>query len=214
MLNGGRRSSIMPAAAAANSNNPKQSLLIATTNTNNQVKQQQQQQAAANKAKQAQIDQSKSKQAKLDKIRELDELIKQEENVIHQTGVALERCLSDATFTGSSEHIECNRILLISCQKRQAYAAEITRLKHQLTSNNTNSTSALAIVHDANDASHQQQQSATPIAAADLTGLLIFSDIQLPVKESYINKLKSGDGTHTHIHKKQQYCFHSFKYFK
>ena len=27
----------------------------------------------------------------------------------------------------------------------------------------------------------------------DLTGLLIFSDLQLPIKESYINKLKSGD---------------------
>ena len=27
----------------------------------------------------------------------------------------------------------------------------------------------------------------------DLTGLLIFSDLQLPIKESYLNKLKSGD---------------------
>ena len=30
-------------------------------------------------------------------------------------------------------------------------------------------------------------------AGIDLTGLLIFSDLQLPIKESYINKLKSGD---------------------
>ena len=90
---------------------------------------------------------------------------------------------------------------------RPAYAAELLSNNN----NNNNSTSALAILNDANS---NDAQSTTPIAAADLTGLLIFSDIQLPVKESYINKLKSGDGTHTHIHKKQQYCFHSFKYFK
>lgn len=50
------------------------------------------------------------------KLKELEELIKQEENVIHQTGIALERCLTDTHFTGSSEHIECNRLLLISCK--------------------------------------------------------------------------------------------------
>ncbi len=52
----------------------------------------------------------------LERIKELEELIKQEDNVIHQTGIALERCLTDTLFTGSSEHIECNRILLISCK--------------------------------------------------------------------------------------------------
>lgn len=30
-------------------------------------------------------------------------------------------------------------------------------------------------------------------STGDLTGLLIFSDLQLPIKESYLNKLKSGD---------------------
>jgi hypothetical protein len=49
-------------------------------------------------------------------LKELEDLIKQEENVIHQTGIALERCLTDTHFTGSSEHIECNRLLLISCK--------------------------------------------------------------------------------------------------
>mgnify|MGYP001810510639 CR=1 FL=1 len=49
-------------------------------------------------------------------FKELEEMIKQEDNVIHQSGVALEKCLSDAHFSGSSEHIECNRILLISCK--------------------------------------------------------------------------------------------------
>ncbi len=31
------------------------------------------------------------------------------------------------------------------------------------------------------------------MSSVDLTGLLIFSDLQLPIKESYLNKLKSGD---------------------
>jgi hypothetical protein len=46
----------------------------------------------------------------------MDDLIKQEDNVIYQTGVALEKCLTDSHFSGSGEHIECNRLLLISCK--------------------------------------------------------------------------------------------------
>lgn len=104
-----------------------------------------------------------------ERIKELEELIKNEDNIIHQTGIALERCINDLTAT--NEHIECNRILLISCQKRQAYMCEINRLKHLLT----------------NTDKFDQSES------NDLTGLLIFSDLQLPIKESYLNKLKSGD---------------------
>lgn len=32
------------------------------------------------------------------------------------------------------------------------------------------------------------------ISTSDLTGFLIFSDLKLPVKESFLNKLKSGEG--------------------
>ena len=46
----------------------------------------------------------------------MEEIIKLEDNNIHQSGTALEKCLTDSPFTGSSEHIECNRILLISCE--------------------------------------------------------------------------------------------------
>ena len=62
------------------------------------------------------LDDNQKKAKYLERIKELEELIKQEDNVIHQTGIALERCLTDTHFTGSSEHIECNRILLISCK--------------------------------------------------------------------------------------------------
>lgn len=123
-----------------------------------------------------------------ERIKELEELIKQEDNVIHQTTIALERCLTDTLFTGSSEHIECNRLLLISCQKRQAYAAEINRLK-QLISILVNKKPVQAV----QPATIDEFTGYSDISAVDLTGLLIFSDLQLPIKESYLNKLKSGD---------------------
>jgi hypothetical protein len=65
-----------------------------------------------------------------------------------------------------------------SGQKRQAYLTEINRLKNMSTVEATIDTSS----------------SLDEISTADLTGLLIFSDLQLPIKESYLNRLKSGDG--------------------
>lgn len=124
----------------------------------------------------------------LERIKELDELIKQEDNIIHQTGIALERCLTDTLFTGSSEHIECNRILLISCQKRQAYSSEINRLK-QLINILVNKKPVQQVQPPIID----EYSGYADISPIDLTGLLIFSDLQLPIKESYLNKLKSGD---------------------
>jgi len=127
-----------------------------------------------------------SKQAKyLERTKELEELIKQEDNVIHQTGIALERCLTDSHFTGSSEHIECNRILLISCQKRQAYLTEINRVRQLI--------SQLIKRPVVSSTDKSKDADSNEINPADLTGLLIFSDLQLPLKESYLNKVKSGD---------------------
>ena len=73
---------------------------------------------------------------------------------------------------------------------RPAYAAELLSNNN----NNNNSTSALAILNDANS---NDAQSTTPIAAADLTGLLIFSDIQLPVlhQQAQIRRLYTHNAT-------------------
>lgn len=124
----------------------------------------------------------------LERIKELDEMIKQEDNIIHQTGIALERCLTDTLFTGSSEHIECNRILLISCQKRQAYSTEIGRLKQLI-----DILVKKKPVQQVLPATVDEYSGLSDVTPIDLTGLLIFSDLQLPIKESYLNKLKSGD---------------------
>lgn len=141
-------------------------------------------QAAANSDEDINI----KKNRYLERIKELEEMIKQEDNIIHQTGIALERCLTDTLFTGSSEHIECNRILLISCQKRQAYSSEIGRLKQLikiLVDKKPVQPVVPAIIDEFAGYADMNQ--------VDLTGLLIFSDLQLPIKESYLNKLKSGD---------------------
>jgi hypothetical protein len=60
---------------------------------------------------------------------------------------------------------------------------EINRLKSLIVTNKKSASMAQL----ANAASNNE------LLPSDLTGLLIFSDLQLPVKESYINKLKSGD---------------------
>jgi hypothetical protein len=59
---------------------------------------------------------------------------------------------------------------------------EINRLK-SLIATNKKSASMTQLANASNN----------ELSPSDLTGLLIFSDLQLPVKESYINKLKSGD---------------------
>ncbi|KAL3859739.1 hypothetical protein ACJMK2_009937 [Sinanodonta woodiana] len=65
-----------------------------------------------------------------ERIQELQELVNQEQSVIMQTSNALNQCCSDSSaFAGSSEQVECHRLLLVSCQKRQAYLTEVQRLK-------------------------------------------------------------------------------------
>ena len=121
----------------------------------------------------AAISSTNSNESIMDRIKQLEEYIKHEDNIINQTGSALEQCFHDSQFTGSIEHIECNRLLLIACQKRQSYLTEINRLKMKMSTNKTNKVEE------------------TP---EDLSGTLVFSDIQLPIKELYMNKLRNGDG--------------------
>ena len=73
-------------------------------------------------------------------------------------------------------------------QKRQAFSAEISRLK-QLISILVNKKP----VQPVQPATVDEYSGYSDMGLVDLTGLLIFSDLQLPIKESYLNKLKSGD---------------------
>lgn len=62
--------------------------------------------------------------------------------------------------------MECNRLLLIACQRRQSYLREIELIKSQPNS-------------------YQQRKG---------KGSLTISDIQLPVKRDFMKKLASGEG--------------------
>ncbi|KAK7504660.1 hypothetical protein BaRGS_00004146 [Batillaria attramentaria] len=111
-----------------------------------------------------------SRQTIQERIRELQELIQQEQNVIMQTSNALNQCCSNNSyFAGSAEQVECNRLLLIACQKRQSYMTEIQRLRDTGCLDNSGS---------------------------GPKGSLTISDIRLPLKKEFVTKIgTSHDNT-------------------
>ena len=95
-------------------------------------------------------------------------MVQQEQNVIVQASNALNQCCqSGSSFAGSTEQVECNRLLLIACQRRQAYLSEIERIK-------------------ANPHTYEQRKG---------KGSLTISDIQLPLKRDFVKKIGSPEGT-------------------
>ncbi|XP_064640382.1 anillin-like [Lineus longissimus] len=106
------------------------------------------------------------------KIQELHDLVKQEQSVIIQTSNALNKCCSkNSSFAGSLEQVECNRVLLIACQKRQAYIEEIERLKKVPVTPKTDG----------------------------CKGSLTISDIRLPLKKDFLNKMQTRHDTAVHF---------------
>ncbi|KAL5022215.1 hypothetical protein ScPMuIL_001370 [Solemya velum] len=100
-----------------------------------------------------------------DRIQELLELVSQEQSVIMQTSNALNQCCSgDSLFAGSSEQVECNRLLLVSCQRRQAYLTEIQKLK--------------------------ETRQLEPVGRGP-RGSITISDIRLPLKKEFVTKIGS-----------------------
>ncbi|XP_059140826.1 anillin-like isoform X2 [Physella acuta] len=107
-----------------------------------------------------------------ERIKELQELVQQEQNVIMQTSNALNKCcMGNSYFAGSAEQVECNKLLLIACQKRQCYMTEIQRLKE---------TGVL---------SHE---------GPGPQGSLTISDIRLPLKKEFVTKIGTSQDTTTH----------------
>ncbi|ESO89738.1 hypothetical protein LOTGIDRAFT_124699 [Lottia gigantea] len=113
-----------------------------------------------------------SRKSLKERIDELQELVQQEQNIIMQTSNALNQCCSgNSAFVGSSEQVECNRLLLISCQKRQAYLTEIQRLR---------------------DTGKLEVNNGGP------KGSLTISDIRLPLKKEFVTKIGSTQDTITY----------------
>ncbi|XP_005093567.1 anillin isoform X2 [Aplysia californica] len=107
-----------------------------------------------------------------ERIKELQELVQQEQNVIMQTSNALNKCcLGNSYFAGSAEQVECNRVLLIACQKRQCYMTEIQRLKDS------------GVLHPEGPGPQ---------------GSLTISDIRLPLKKEFVTKIGTSQDNTTH----------------
>ncbi|KAK3085514.1 hypothetical protein FSP39_004457 [Pinctada imbricata] len=107
-----------------------------------------------------------------ERIQELHELVQQEQSVIVQTSNALNQCCTgNSYFHGSPEQVECNRVLLLACQKRQAYMTEIQRLK---------------------DTGHLDPPGSGP------KGSLTISDIRLPLKKEFVTKIGTTNDNTVH----------------
>ncbi|XP_054717020.1 anillin-like [Uloborus diversus] len=94
-----------------------------------------------------------------ERIQSLQQEILRQQTVISQTSQALNLCSVTTEFSGSSEQVEGERLLLIATQKRQACLNEIQRLK-----------------------THGAQGESIP----DGTGTLTITGIQLPLKREFI----------------------------
>ncbi|KAJ8956078.1 hypothetical protein NQ318_016530 [Aromia moschata] len=63
------------------------------------------------------------------KIAELQEEVVKQQNIISQTSQALNLCSSTPEFSGSTEQVEAERVLLVATHRRQAASHELQRLR-------------------------------------------------------------------------------------
>ncbi|KAG8188570.1 hypothetical protein JTE90_007176 [Oedothorax gibbosus] len=101
----------------------------------------------------------------------LKEEIMKQQTVIGQTSQALNLCHSTPQFSGSSEQIEAERLLLIATQKRLAFEKEIGRLK---------------------SLDHQNE------LVSDRSGTLVIAGLNLPLKTDFIAMQLKGETSTVH----------------
>ncbi|XP_044739105.1 anillin-like isoform X2 [Chrysoperla carnea] len=118
----------------------------------------------------------------------MDEVCKQQ-TVISQASQAINLCTSTIEFSGSSEEVEAERLLLLATQRRQAALHESQRLRIERTlyptSNNSN---VLNVDHCS----------------------ITISDIVLPLKRDYIRALTAAGGLGHHFLCLIRYAEHVF----
>ncbi|CAG9861041.1 unnamed protein product [Phyllotreta striolata] len=112
------------------------------------------------------------------KIKELHEEIQRQQNVISQTSRALNLCSCTPEFSGSTEQVEAEKVLLLATHRRQAALHEIQRLKVERTI-------------------RPQGQRATEVPSEK--GTLTITDILLPLKQKYVKALAAAGGKGHHI---------------
>ncbi|GAB1597531.1 anillin-like [Argonauta hians] len=106
-----------------------------------------------------------SRKTILERIKQLSDQVSLEQSVILQTSNALNQCCTEGSdFSGSTQQVECHKLLLIACQKRRAYMEEIQRLKDSSCLN--------------------------PFGPGT-KGTLTISDIRLPLKKDFVSRLST-----------------------
>ncbi|CAL1294218.1 unnamed protein product [Larinioides sclopetarius] len=106
-----------------------------------------------------------------DAIKRLQEEIVLQQNIIGQTSQLINVCCTKPEFSGSSEEVEAERVLLTATQKRQACLNEIQRLK-----------------------SHGAQGG----VAEDGYGTLTITNMELPLKRDFIAAQLEGKTSDVH----------------
>lgn len=109
-----------------------------------------------------------------EKIQDLMNTVSKQQTVISQASQALNLCCSTIEFSGSSEQVEAERLLLVATQRRQAALHEVQRLRVEGT------------LHPGGDAFVDK-------------GTLSISDITLPLKKEYVRALSAAGGQGHHV---------------
>ncbi|XP_074040615.1 anillin, actin binding protein [Leptinotarsa decemlineata] len=112
------------------------------------------------------------------KIEELQEEVNKQQNIISQTSQALNLCSCTPEFSGSTEQVEAERVLLVATHRRQAAIHELQRLKVERTI-------------------RPQGQHANNVPLEK--GTLTISDIILPLKHKYVKALAAAGGKGHHV---------------
>ncbi|KAF5297571.1 hypothetical protein FQR65_LT10002 [Abscondita terminalis] len=112
------------------------------------------------------------------KIRSLLAEVTKQQTIIAQTSQALNLCYSTPEFTGSTEQVEAEKVLLLSTHRRAAAQREIERL------------SVLKTLHSDNKFTEN-----IPLEK----GKLSISNIVLPLKREYVRALNATGGKGHHV---------------
>ncbi|KAL0968257.1 hypothetical protein UPYG_G00264380 [Umbra pygmaea] len=103
--------------------------------------------------------------------------------IISQTLHALSCCTDEEHGRGSLEEAEAEKLLLVSCEKREALLAEVSRLKELGSS----------VSGDGGDGEPDSSQSQLPCR-----GTISISNVQLPLKVEFVCSARTRTGRPTH----------------
>ncbi|XP_018566415.1 anillin-like isoform X2 [Anoplophora glabripennis] len=121
---------------------------------------------------------SEDEEAVQKKLFELQGEVNRQQNIISQTSQALNLCSATLEFSGSTEQVEAERVLLVATHRRQAALHELQRLRVEKT---------------VRPQSHHAQN--LPLEKGTLT----ISNIVLPLKQKYVKALAAAGGKGHHV---------------